>query len=44
MLRYFASLSVADTAKSLDVSQATVKRDWQFARAWLNQEIAGELN
>lgn len=35
LLRYFAGMSVEDTAKAMDLSPATVKRDWQFARAWL---------
>lgn len=34
-LRYFAGCSVEEAAKLLDVSPATVKRDWSFARAWL---------
>lgn len=34
-LRYFAGLSVVDTAEALDVSTATVKREWAAARAWL---------
>ena len=34
-LRYFAGLSVHQAAKLLGVSDATVKRDWTFARAWL---------
>ncbi|MFK7740291.1 MAG: ECF-type sigma factor [Planctomycetota bacterium] len=34
-LRFFGGMSVAQTAKALDVSVATVKRDWGFARAWL---------
>lgn len=39
MLRYFAGLSVEQTAQALGVSPATVKNDWAFARAWLAQEI-----
>jgi RNA polymerase sigma factor (TIGR02999 family) len=39
MLRYFAGLSVEQTAAALDVSPATVKNDWAFARAWLSREI-----
>lgn len=39
MLRYFAGLSVEETAKSLDLSPATVKREWQFARTWLYREM-----
>ena len=38
--RYFAGLSVEDTAAALGVSPATVKREWQFARAWLARAIA----
>lgn len=38
-LRYFADLDIEDIAEFLDVSPATVKRDWQFARAWLRAEI-----
>jgi RNA polymerase sigma factor (TIGR02999 family) len=34
-LRYFAGLSVEDTARCLDLSPATVKRQWAVARAWL---------
>jgi RNA polymerase sigma factor (TIGR02999 family) len=34
-LRYFAGLSVEETAAALDLSPATVKNEWTFARAWL---------
>ncbi|MEO8448561.1 MAG: sigma-70 family RNA polymerase sigma factor [Gemmatimonadota bacterium] len=34
-LRCFAGLDVAEVAKVLDISTATVTRDWRFARAWL---------
>jgi len=34
-LRYFGGLSVEEAAAFLDVSPATVKRHWSFARAWL---------
>lgn len=40
MLRYFAGLSIEDTAKALDISPATVKREWQFARTWLHREMS----
>ncbi|MEM6364290.1 MAG: sigma-70 family RNA polymerase sigma factor [Planctomycetota bacterium] len=39
-LRYFAGLSVEETASALDLSTATVKRDWQFARTWLHREMS----
>jgi RNA polymerase sigma factor (TIGR02999 family) len=38
-LRFFAGLSVEETAASLGISQRTVKRDWQFARAWLFRTV-----
>lgn len=34
-LRFFAGLSIEDAAAALDISPATAKRDWSFARAWL---------
>jgi RNA polymerase sigma factor (TIGR02999 family) len=37
--RYFAGMSVEETAEALTVSPATVKRDWAFSRAWLNREL-----
>lgn len=39
-LRYFAGLSVEETAAVLDLSPATVKRYWAFARAWLFREMS----
>lgn len=38
-LRYFAGLSIEDTADVLGVSRATVVRHWGFARAWLFREM-----
>ncbi|MEO8294386.1 MAG: sigma-70 family RNA polymerase sigma factor [Gemmatimonadota bacterium] len=38
-LRYFAGFSIEETAELLEVSPATVKRDWAFARAWLQKEL-----
>lgn len=40
-LRYFAGLSVEETAAALEVSERTVKREWNVARAWLYQRIGG---
>jgi RNA polymerase sigma factor (TIGR02999 family) len=37
--RFFAGLSIEETAVALDLSPATVKRDWIAARAWLNREL-----
>ena len=40
-LRYFGGLTIEDTARFLKISPATVKRDWNLARAWLYREISG---
>jgi RNA polymerase sigma-70 factor (ECF subfamily) len=40
-LRFFAGLSVEETADSLGVSPKTVKRDWAVAKAWLHAELRG---
>jgi RNA polymerase sigma factor (TIGR02999 family) len=37
--RFFAGLSIEETASILGLSPATVKRDWIAARAWLNREL-----
>lgn len=37
--RFFAGMSIADTAAALDSSPATIKRDWVLARAWLYREV-----
>jgi RNA polymerase sigma factor (TIGR02999 family) len=34
-LRFFGGLSIQETADVMDISPATVKRHWEFARAWL---------
>ena len=39
-LRYFGGLSVEEAAEALDISPATVKREWATARAWLKRELA----
>ena len=39
-LRYFAGLTIEQTAEVLGISEASVSRHWNYARAWLRQEIA----
>ncbi len=39
-LRYFSGLSIAETAEVLKISTATVKRDWNMAKAWLHHELS----
>ena len=38
-LRFFSGLDVVETAEVLGVSESTVKRDWQMAKAWLRREL-----
>ena len=42
MLRYFAGLTVPETARAMDVSPATIDRYWRYARAWLRRRIRDE--
>lgn len=39
-LRFFGGLSVEETARSLEVSERTVKRDWRLARAFLHELLS----
>ena len=43
-LRYFSGLTLEETAQVLDVSEMTVKRDWNVAKAWLRREITSPIN
>lgn len=38
-LRYFAGLTIEETAEVLKISPATVKREWSIARAWLYNKL-----
>ena len=40
-LRYFGGMSEEETAEALDTSPRTVRRDWQFAKAWLQRALVG---
>jgi RNA polymerase sigma factor (TIGR02999 family) len=40
-LRFFAGLSVEETAEAMGLSERTVKREWAFARAWLYATLHG---
>ncbi len=39
-LRYFAGLTVEETAQALGISPRTVKRDWAMASAWMRRELS----
>ena len=41
-LRFFAGVSIEETAESLGISPSTVKRDWAVARAWLFRKLGGQ--
>lgn len=40
-LKFFGGLTTEEIAHHLDVSTATVERDWKFARAWLYRAVSG---
>jgi RNA polymerase sigma factor (TIGR02999 family) len=42
-LRYFVGLTIEEAAEVLEISKATAKRDWTFARAWLQRELTESL-
>jgi RNA polymerase sigma factor (TIGR02999 family) len=39
-LRYFAGLSIAESAAAMDISPRTADRIWVFAKAWLHREVS----
>jgi DNA-directed RNA polymerase specialized sigma24 family protein len=39
-LRFFGGLTVEETAEALQISPATVKREWALARAWLFRQLS----
>jgi RNA polymerase sigma factor (TIGR02999 family) len=43
LLRFFAGLSIEETAEAMGLSPATVKNEWAFARAWLRRECGGAV-
>jgi DNA-directed RNA polymerase specialized sigma24 family protein len=47
-LKFFGGLTVEETSAVLDISPATVKRDWAFAKGWLYRALTegpgGDLN
>ena len=42
-MRYFGGLTVEQTAEAMEISEATVKREWTLARAWLRRELGKTL-
>ena len=42
--RFFGGLSITDTALALQISEATVKRDWALAQAWLHRALRAADN
>jgi RNA polymerase sigma factor (TIGR02999 family) len=41
-LKFFGGLTTSEIAEVLDLSPATIERDWSFARAWLYDAVAGD--
>lgn len=44
MLRYFAGLTIEETACAMGASERTVKRDWRAAKAWLYRRLASKID
>ena len=42
LFRFYAGLSVEDTAKALEISPRTVRRDWTYAKAWLLEAMSDD--
>ncbi len=40
-LRYFGGMTIEEAAAALDMSPATLKREWSLARAWLRRRLSG---
>lgn len=40
-MKYLAGLTVRQIAEALDVSERTIAKDWDFARAWLRKSLSG---
>ena len=38
-MRFFAGMSMEETAEALHLSVGTIKRDWRLAKAWLGREL-----
>jgi len=43
-LRFFGGLTIEETAMALDVSPATIKREWAVAKGWLMRELTGHVD
>ena len=43
-LRFFVGLTEEETAKVLDISPRTVRREWAYARAYLHRELTGDIS
>jgi RNA polymerase sigma factor (TIGR02999 family) len=39
-LKFFGGLTIEEIAEVLEISHATVEREWSFARAWLRRELS----
>jgi len=39
-LRFFGGLKVAEIAAAMEISPATVKREWATAKVWLRRELS----
>ena len=42
-MRFMTGLTIGETAQALNVSHATIEREWDFARAWLRRELRSSM-
>ena len=42
--RFFGGMTLDETAEVMDISKRTVQRSWTVAKAWLRNEVSGEIN
>lgn len=43
-LKFFGGLTTSEIAEAMQLSAATVERDWKFARAWLHRAVSGTVS
>ena len=41
-LRFFGGMTIEETAEVMNVSPATIKREWALAKGWLYRELTGD--
>ena len=42
-LHYFLGLTIQETAEAAGISEASVKREWDFAKTWLARQLSSQV-